>query len=195
MTASAKVYGLDDFYHHKVTEADWKSFDEADKAIITAASYWAYNEPFNVGDYLVTVAMHVNTKEIPTWALQSVWWSDQPNEGRYAENRPSLPQAKGPWAHYLLADAYGIPDKSSNEQPVAINPYIELAIHSVATNCNNCHIRAGWPTKAKTPGGPTASYQNKDCPDPLATLNPDTPCLERLTLMDFQWIIPDRAGP
>lgn len=195
VTGSAKVYGLDSFYHHKVTDADWKSFDEADKAIINAASYWAYNEPFNVGDYLVTVAMHVNTKEIPTWALQSVWWSDRPNEGSYAENRPTLPQAKGPWTHYLLTDAYGIPDKQSNEQPVAMNPYIELAIHPVATNCNNCHARAGWPTKAKVPGGPSASYQNKDCPDLLATLTPETPCLKPLTLTDFQWIIPDRAGP
>jgi len=195
VTASAKVYGLDSFYHHKVTEADWASFDDADKAIITAASYWTYNEPFKVGDYLVTVAMHVNTKEIPSWALQSVWWSDKPDDGRYHDNRPSLPQAKGPWAHYLLTDSYGIPEKGSSEQPVAMNPFIELAIHPVATNCNNCHARAGWPTTAKTPGGPTASYQNKDCPDLLATLTPATPCLAPLTLTDFQWIIPDRAGP
>ena len=190
VTAKAKVYALKDFYYHQVSKADWASFDEADKAIIEAASYWAYNKPFVPGDYLVTIAMHVNTKEIPSWALQSVWWSDRPNDGPYAADRPRLPRAKGPWAHYLLVDSYGIPAKPRGNQPVAMNPYIELAIHPVATNCNNCHMRAGWPT-GKQAGH--ASYQNPDCPDLLATLNPNSVCLKPLTLTDFQWIIPDRA--
>lgn len=190
VTANAKVYGLQDFYHHKVSQADWNSFDDADKAIINAASYWAYNQPFAPGDYLVTVAMHINTKELPSWALQSVWWSDLPDNGVYAADRPKLPQAKGPWSHYLLTDAYGIPEKTGGNQPIAMNPYIELAIHPVATNCNTCHSRAGWP-KGKTAG--TASYQNPDCPDTLATLTANSACLKPLTLTDFQWIIPDRA--
>ena len=192
VSAKAKVYGLDDFYFHKVTKADWDSFDEADKAIINASSYWAYNAPFGVGDYLVTIAMHVNTKEIPTWALQSVWWSDAPDAGPFAKDRPVLKEAKGPWKHYLLTDAYGIAERDG-EQPVAMNPYIELVIHPVGTNCNNCHMRAGWPKadKDKFPQG--ASYQNPACPDLLATLHPDTQCLKDLTLTDFQWIIPDRA--
>jgi hypothetical protein len=190
VSGSAKVYGLDDFYYHKVTAEDWNSFDEADKAILNAASYWSYNQPFGVGDFLVTIAMHVNTKEIPTWALQSVWWSDRPNTGPYAANRPQIPLAKGPWTHYLLADSYGIPDKVSGKQPVAMNPYIELAIHPVGTNCNTCHSRAGWPTGK---GEGQASYQNPDCPDPLQTLTPSSGCLAKLTLTEFQWIIPDRA--
>ena len=189
VSASAKVYGLNDFYYHKVTVDDWNSFDEADKAILNAASYWSYNQPFGIGDLLVTVAMHVNTKEIPTWAMQSVWWSDRPNAGSYATNRPKIPQAKGPWDHYLLVDAYGIANKVAG-QPVAMNPYIELASHPVGTNCNNCHNRAGWPT-GKNAG--QASYQNPDCSNPLQTLSPSSPCLAALTLSDFQWIIPDRA--
>ncbi|ARN83040.1 hypothetical protein [Methylocystis bryophila] len=194
VTATATLYGIDQFYHHKVTRAAWDSFDEADKAILSAASYWAYNKPFEVGDYLVTVAMHVNTKELPTWALQSVWWSDRADAGPYAANRPSLPDAQGPWAHYLLVDSYGVPVRPGGAQPVAMNPYIELAIHPVATNCNNCHNRAGWPnSQAAHKLPPFASYQNADCPDPLETLNPDSKCLKPLTLTDFQWIIPDRA--
>ena len=189
VSASAKVYGLNDFYYHKVTADDWNSFDDADKAILNAASYWSNNQPFGIGDLLVTIAMHVNTKEIPTWALQSVWWSDQPNAGPYAANRPKIPQARGPWNHYLLVDSYGIPDKSG-DQPVATNPYIELVIHPVGTNCNNCHNRAGWPT-GKNAG--QASYQNPDCPNSLQTLSPSSGCLAPLTLSDFQWIIPDRA--
>jgi hypothetical protein len=190
VTKQAKVYSLDDFYHHQVTQADWDSFDEADKAIINASSYWAHNQPFAPGDYLVTIAMHVNTKEIPGWALQSVWWSDQPDQGPYAADRPALPQAQGPWRHYLLVDSYGIPETPGGNQPVATNPYIELAIHPVATNCNTCHMRAGWP---RGPAAGQASSQNPDCPLLLATLNPDSACLESLTLTDFQWIIVDRA--
>jgi hypothetical protein len=193
VSASAKVYGLNDFYYHKVTADDWASFDEADKAIINAASYWSYNQPFGVGDFLVTIAMHVNTKEIPTWTMQSVWWSDQPNVGPYAQNRPQLPQAKGPWDHYLLVDAYGSPVLAGAppvSQPVATNPYIELASHPIATNCNNCHNRAGWP---HGPNADESNYQGLVCPDLLATLSPESDCVKNLTLTDFQWIITDRA--
>lgn len=65
----AVVQDINNFYHRKVTQADWDSYDDADKAIITAASLWANNKPFEVGDYLVTVAMHVNTKELDSWAV------------------------------------------------------------------------------------------------------------------------------
>ena len=181
----AVVYGINDFYHHKVTQADWDSFDEADRAIITAASYWANNQPFAVGDYLVSIAMHVNTKELDSWTLQSVWWSDTPNEGIYASNRPELPQAQGPWSHYLLTDAYAVPAVEGQLQK-AVNPYIEGVIHPVATSCRNCHVRAGWPEGK-------ASYQNAACPDLLADLTPQSQCLQGITLSDYLWIIPDRA--
>jgi hypothetical protein len=189
ISASAKVYGLKDFYYHEVTAEDWNSFDEADKAILNAASNWAYDQPFGVGDFLVTIAMHVNTKEIPTWTMQSVWWSDEPNAKPYAANRPRMAQAKGPWDHYLLVDSFGGPNPNV-DQPVAMNPYIELAIHPIATNCNNCHNRAGWPHGK---GDDQASYQNKGCMSLLATLSPKSDCLAGLTLTDFQWLIPDRA--
>jgi hypothetical protein len=193
-TKPAKVYGLQDFYYHKVSQADWDSFDEADKAIINASSYWLSNQPFGVGDYLVTVAMHINTKEIPSWGLQSVWWSDAPDKTKYAANRPADLKAKGPWKHYLLTEAYGIPEKgNAKELPVATNPYIELVTHPVGTNCYTCHARAGWPASftALTPG--VTSYQNAACPNLRAPLNPKSSCLQPFTLTDFQWIIPDRA--
>lgn len=194
ITKAARIYGLQDFYHHQVSQADWDSFDEADKAIINAASYWLSGQPFGAGDYLVTVAMHINTKEIPSWGLQSVWWSDMPDSMPYAANRPANPQAKGPWKHYLLTQAYGIPEKDNPELlPVATNPYIELVTHPVATSCYTCHANAGWPSsfQAMTPG--VASYQNPACPNLRASLNPKSSCLAPLTLTDFQWIIPDRA--
>jgi len=189
---NAKVHGLDEFYHHKITKNDWANFSPEDKAILNAASYWAHNKPLGIGDYIVTIAMHVNTKEIPTWALQSVWWSNSPEVGKYAADRPELPQAKGPWDHYLLVDSYGIPDPTTQKLPMAFNPYIELVIHPIATNCNNCHSRAGWPASF-TPTVGKASYQNPDCPDLLEKLTPESACLADYMLTDFQWIIPDHA--
>ena len=181
----AVVQDINDFYHHKVTQVDWDSFDDADKAIITAASLWANNKPFEVGDYLVTIAMHVNTKELDSWTLQSVWWSDTPNEGIYAKNRPGLLNAQGPWDHYLLTDAYAVPAINGKVKK-AVNPYIEGVIHPIATSCRNCHVRAGWPQGV-------ASYQNADCPDLLGDLTPKSKCLSGITLTDYLWIIPDRA--
>lgn len=190
ITREAQVYGLQDFYYHQVTQKDWDSFDASDKAAIKCSSYWAYNKSFGPGDYLVTIAMHVNTKEVPGWALQSVWWAEKPDTGMYAANQPNIPQAKGPWKHYNMVDAYGNIDPATGKLPIGMNPYIELVIHPVATNCNNCHIRAGFPA---SPQAGTASYQNPDCPDLLEKLTPQSPCLSKYLRTDFQWIIPDRA--
>jgi hypothetical protein len=196
VSKNATVYSLNDFYFHQVTEADWASFNDKDKAIITASSYWANNQPFNVGDYLVTVAMHVNTKELPSWTLQSVWWADdeeisQPNNP-YGKNRPVLPNAQGPWQHYLMTDSYAVPPNDKGEMDIAVNPYIEGVSHPVATSCRNCHVRAGWPTAADHGAG-TASYQNPDCPELLGYLTPETACLKTLSRSDYLWILPDRA--
>ncbi len=194
--AKAKVFGLERFYFHQVTHADWKAFSEADKAIINAASYWANNQAFGPGDYLVTIAMHVNTKELPSWTLQSVWWSDTPDKGIYSENRPALPQAQGPWDHYLLTDAYAVPPNKKDELDVAVNPYIEGVIHPIGTSCRNCHVRAGWPSSIaakKQYFKIHSSYQNKDCPELLSYLTPDSQCIKPLSLTDYLWIIPDRA--
>ncbi len=189
--ANARVHALDNFYYHKISEADWEAFDQSDKAVLTAASYWANDQPIGVGDYLITIAMHINTKELPSWTLQSVWWSDQPDRGMYATNRPALPAAVGPWDHYLLTDSYAVPANEKGELDIAVNPYIEGVTHPIATSCRNCHVRAGWP-EGKTAG--FSSYQNPDCPGLLSYLTPASNCLSTLTLSDYLWIIPDRAN-
>lgn len=195
VTKDAEVVSIDNFYSHQVTQDEWDNlFDDADRAILSASSYWAHNQPFEPGDYLVTVAMHVNTKELPTWAMQSVWWSNKPDESKYSEDRPDLPQAKGPWKNYLMTTSYGIVDPVTKKLPVEMNPYIELVIHPVGTSCQNCHVRAGWPkapTGMGTPG--MASYQNDDCPDLLEPLDIDADCLKEYLLTDFSWIIADQA--
>ncbi|RKI36562.1 hypothetical protein D7Y27_27990 [Corallococcus sp. AB004] len=73
----------------------------------------------------------------------------------------------------------------------------ELVSHPVATNCRNCHQRAGWP-RAHMGRTPFAAYQVepiKDAPGLLANLQPDNPILKGLLLLDFQWALRDRAIP
>ncbi len=193
-TETAKVVGLENFYHHKVSEADWAMFSQADKAMLNAASYWLYNEPFKPGDFLVSVAMHVLTKEVPTWTLQSVWWSDTPDKGPYAADRPADMKAVGPWKHYLLTEANTYKPDASGQLAKAVNPYIEGVIHPIRTNCRNCHVRAGYPFGGKDkPAEGTTGYSNPNCPDLLAALTSKDVCFKGVTLSDFAWIIPDRA--
>lgn len=190
---NVKAYSINDFYHHKVTQADWDTFDKNDQAIIHSASLWANGRPFEVGDFLVTVAMHINTKQLPDWTLESVWWSDTPDEGEYSTHRPSLDQAKGPWKHYLLTEAFQTQGDKAGDLPIAVNPYIEGVTHPIATNCRNCHVRAGWPEASKTlPNG--ASYQNPLCQGLLTALAPQDSCFKSILLTDFMWIVPDRAN-
>lgn len=180
----ANVVSIERFYHHKVTKEDWGMFSDADKAIINASSHWLYDEPFGVGDYLVTVASHINTKEIDSWTLQSVWWSRSPDMGPYAENRPSLPEAKGPWDHYLMTDAYIFTPDAQGKLEKAVNPYIEGVTHPIATSCRNCHVRGGI--------GDTG-YQTAQCSGLLTPLTPESACFKGALLTDYTWIIPDRA--
>jgi hypothetical protein len=79
VTQNPKVYRADDFQHIQISEEVLKSyFTATDRALLDQAMIWAYGDKsngFEPGDFLVVAAMHVNTKEIPEWALQSVWWS------------------------------------------------------------------------------------------------------------------------
>ena len=61
----------------------------------------------------------------------------------------------------------------NGDLPIAVNPYIEGVIHPIATNCRNCHVRAGWPFKQKGSSAPGSSYQNAECRGLLTALVPE----------------------
>ncbi len=184
--ATVDVHPLAKLYSQKLERAQWDALDPNDQMMLDAASQWAHGKPFEPGDYVVTVAMHIITKEIPQWTLQSAWWSDQPDEGPYAADRPALPRAQGPWQHYLMTVEDGITTEPGGDVlPVAFNPFIELAAtHPVATNCRNCHTRAGWPS---------GSYLTHTGPGPLANIDIDDSIFAGLLLTDYQWVIADRV--
>lgn len=196
ITKNAKVVPISKFFSQQFTQTDLDALSPADRAILDAAAYWNYGRLFQPGDFLISIAMHINTKELPYWTLQSLWWHDQPDEGPYAKDRPDIQPEKalGPWQHYLMVSEYGITEKPGGDTLfIAFNPYIELAAaHPIATNCRNCHIRAAWPRAGL--GTPSASYLAKDGPGELAVLTPQSPIFKDLMLLDFQWAIADQAG-
>lgn len=217
--SSAPVVGVDSFYHHQYDEEELSLMDDCDRAILDASAYWSYGRAFQKGDYLVLIAMHIMTHEQDGWTFQSAWWHDQPDKGRYAGNRPDIPDAVGPWQHYLLTTTYGMPQqpdhdnnwppcmktqtcKNNNKWPVAYNPYIELAAaHPIATNCRNCHWRAGWPSaRHAIAGRPTSSYLAQPTsavpnpPDVLDVFTINDPFLNGLLTLDAMWAVADRAN-
>lgn len=78
-TKDPKVYPARSFQHLQVSEEVLgRYFTATDRALLDQATIWAYGDEsngFEAGDFLVVAAMHVNTKEVPSWAFQSVWWS------------------------------------------------------------------------------------------------------------------------
>jgi hypothetical protein len=184
---TAKVVPLANFYYKKLTMAEYKAMSVYDQVLIDASFWWVHGRLFEDGDYLASVASHVITRELPSWTMQTLWWYDKPDQGDFAKDRPAIPQAKGPWRHYLMASEYGITTAPGGKSlPIAYNPYIELASHPVVTNCRNCHMRAAWPKAA-------ASYMQSPAPDALADIQPDNPIFKDLLRTDFLWTIPNRA--
>jgi hypothetical protein len=185
---NAAAVPLADFYTFR---PDLSGMADCDRAILDQSAWWAYNRPFQQGDYIAVIAMHVMTKEQPDWTFQSVWWHDRPNQGPYALNRPIIPAAPGPWRHYLMTSTYGFRALTGARQtpkwPIAFNPYIELAAsHPIATNCINCHHRAAWPrspTGYEAPGGPSA----------LDVYNRSNSIFTNELTVDSVWSVSDRA--
>jgi hypothetical protein len=182
----AQVVPITDFYFKQISQQDYNALSTYDQVLLDAAFYWVTKRLFEPGDYVVSVASHVITKEMPSWTLQTAWWHPNPDQSPYAADRPAILAAQGPWRHYLLASEYGITATPGGSLPIAYNPYIELASHPVATNCRNCHIRATWPQ---------GCYITKTGPDSLANIQPGNSIFAHLLRTDFLWTITDRAFP
>ncbi len=217
------VVSVADFYNHRYSQAELDAMmaeNPCDRALLDASAFWAFGRAFQAGDYLVTIAMHMMTKEQPSWTFQSVWWTDQPDDQRFAKFRPAqIPPtgtpAEGPWDHYVMASTWGMTQLANQDNsyppppppleadtlwPVAFNTYIELAAHHpIATNCINCHHRAAWPN-ARVKKNPlarfpdrAASYLVSDDPGALDKYAMDNALFNGLVTLDAMWALSDRA--
>ena len=218
---SARLVALDKFFYFQVDSATWASFNDVDRAIIQQSAYWIYGKPFEVGDYLALVAMHVMTREISgtdqgilDWTFQSFWW-DYTQDRFKGQNGKSFNEGQseiatkhglsdGPFDYYVQTSTYGMGDPKT--WPIAYNVYIELAAaHPIQTNCRSCHMRGGMPhtnVQAQALGLDTlnpvnlAQYVNSLEPSSLARFKTwsDTVFSGQVTT-DFQWALPDRVNP
>ena len=209
-----KVVSINDFYHRKISAGELDSMDTVDRAILDQSAYWCYNRPFKGGDYIALIAMHVITKEMPEWTLQTFWWSDEPTveDSKYAKARDSVANPPNPTAfnHYMMVSVYGqetLPKTGTyGEWPLSFNPYIELAAaHPIRTSCRNCHLRGAFPNQSQrdTLNKYYPSYPKIDnyafylrpvpgFPGPLDTFDVNNPVMDELLIMDFQWTLTDR---
>ncbi|MBR1070769.1 hypothetical protein [Bradyrhizobium liaoningense] len=109
----------------------------------------------NVGDYLVLVAFHYTTKEIPEWIWGTFWWHDKPTNGEFASDRS--PKVTGVWKNYLMDVGYSrdVPAGGDGKANDIMNPYIEARFpNGVRSNCMTCHARAVFPRLPPEPNGP-----------------------------------------
>jgi hypothetical protein len=232
------VHHVSELYGRQWTDDALAAMDPCDHALLDQAAYWAgFGRGWQSQDHLVVVSMHIMTKERWTeqpngqeseWTFQSAWWTDATSAEANPQinKRPAAGSFPGPdtWTHYAMSSTYGMTQQPNGQQrnwppgvdhsqywPAAYNPYIELAAaHPIATNCMNCHMRAGWPS---LPGldhpdqkrsAPTSAYllvDDSTTPDALKAFAPDGTgtgtssgnMFTGLLLMDSMWSLSDRA--
>lgn len=174
----APTMPLEAFVHHQVSKEEYDALDARDKMLLDLSASWAYGGTFGPGDYLVSVAMHINTREIPGWTFQSIWWE---------------PPTKQDGEAYQLVQSDGLREADGKVRD-AFNPFIELAArHPILTDCRNCHIRAGWQIKKRTED-PQPSYKYPHNYGRLDWIPPDSEEFSNITMLDFQWSTKDRAS-
>lgn len=141
---------------------------------LAAARRVAHDPDLAAGDFLVLLAMHVTTKEIPDWVWATYWWHDRPDDGAFAAGRP--PGLAGAARHYLMDVAYRADDVDGAPH-VCMNPWLEArfpgGLHS---NCLTCHQRAAFGA-------------NVYLPITHALLEPDDPYFRGKTTTDFLWTL------
>jgi hypothetical protein len=101
--SAGNTYNLNDFIHIPITTKDMARVGELASGQFTG-------NPLEVGDTLILVGMHTNTREILRWTWQTFWCvpdSDSPlspSSKAIAHARPA--QLQGAARHYAMASAF-----------------------------------------------------------------------------------------
>jgi hypothetical protein len=147
------------------------------------AAVRAIDSSAQAGDWLVLLALHITTKEIPDWVWATWWWHDRPDAGPFAAGR--TPALIGPWRNYLMDISYSAdtPREADGTQNIAFNPWIEVFPAGTRSNCAACHQGAVW-----TPSGAPPFL-----PVRRGARAPDDPLFRTGTRLDFMWSIATEA--
>jgi hypothetical protein len=177
--SNAQYGGINMLYHIKLTAVEAAAFNSAQSGKASA------------GDYMVFMAMHVNTKEIVDWTWQTFWWQGgQPTPDNYpGGNDGRTTNIDAPWTNYNMCSAYAQTTEVNNQgsMNVCFNPFLETSSgipDGLRSNCVTCHGAATVNTP--TAGGYPATY---DQPIELS----DPAYFGGATQTDFSWAIPGNA--
>lgn len=180
---NAQYGGVNLLYNFKLSASEAVAFNEAQGP----------EKPAEAGDYMVFLAMHVNTKETVDWTWQTFWWQggqETPDAypGSGADRTDNIVE---PWTNYNMCTAYAqttYPD-NQGDMNVCFNPYLETSSgipDGIRSNCVTCHAAATVATPET--GGYPATYNNPiDLGDPIY--------FDGATKTDFSWAIPSNAQP
>ena len=181
--ANAQYGGINVLYNFKLSADEAAAFNKAQHP----------DKPAKSADFMVFLAMHVNTKEIIDWTWQTYWWQggqETPDEypGSGADRTANI---DAPWTNYNMCTAYAQTTQPDNkgDMNVCFNPYLETSSgipDGLRSNCVTCHGTATVGTP-KTGGYPATYDHPIDFGDPTY--------FGGATKTDFSWAIPSNAQP
>ncbi len=181
--ANAQYAGINMLYNFKMSADEAAAFNKEQNPPKTAQA--------QAGDFMVFLAMHVNTKEIIDWTWQTFWWQggqETPDAypGSGADRTANI---NAPWTNYNMCTAYAQTTQPDNQgdMNVCFNPYLETSSSipdGLRSNCVTCHGTATVDTP-KTGGYPATYDQPIDFGDPAY--------FGGATKTDFSWAIPVNA--
>jgi len=137
-----------------------------------------WGRKFQVGDYVVFVAAHITTREIPDWVWATFFWHDEPDAAPFGNDR--IAEVPGVFRNYRMKGAFHaeLPKEPDGHPAVAFNPYLEAAFaYGPRSNCSACHQRA-----VMTAGGPGDVF-----PVRLGYLPKDDPFYKGKLRLDTSW--------
>ncbi len=189
------VVSVNDFYHFPLTPADFTASNDPLNGATLFPNNPLSQSGFAPGDYAILVAMHVATREVPTWTWQTFWWTlDTPQIPA-----PIKSKIRSPFNHYQTAVAYSYTADGLNSPTslptLCFNPYLETGFGNstfvypgqlgTESNCISCHRAAVWPAipPASAPAGSINPGYVAD-----GVINPGDPYLfSGQTKTDFLW--------
>lgn len=156
------------------------------------------------GWFLVLVAMHVTTKEIPEWTWTTFWWDIHGVSDSRAAGRPR--NIAIPWRHFLMETTLSgmTPSEKDGGPKIVFNPYLETQVtttdevpNGIISNCLQCHSRAAYivSPEAHRVDGYDEGILSRDG-NTLAVLGktrryPDPYYFDHRVRTDFLWTIPN----
>lgn len=146
------------------------------------------------GDYLVLVALHVTTKEIPEWAWATFWWDNHGASDARAAGRPK--NVKPQWSHFLMETTLSgtTPLETDGGPKICFNPYLETSLPNGAiSNCLQCHSKAAYGQPSQV-GAYDLGILGRDGKTLASGNQPDPHYFDNRVQTDFIWSIANARG-